>query len=41
MPEPIQLLPLELPDGSVQEVAPGTTPLDVAAGIGPSKLIQH
>jgi threonyl-tRNA synthetase len=35
MPEPIQLLPLELPDGSVQEVAPGTTPLDVAAGIGP------
>ncbi|MFQ5349553.1 MAG: threonine--tRNA ligase [Thermoanaerobaculia bacterium] len=35
MPEPFQLLSLELPDGSVQEVAPGTTPLEVAAGIGP------
>ena len=34
MPETAQLLPLELPDGSVREVAPGTTPLDVAAGIG-------
>ncbi len=35
MPESPQLLPLELPDGSVTEVAPGTTPLAVAAGIGP------
>ena len=35
MPESSQRLPLELPDGSVKEVAPGTTALDVAAGIGP------
>ena len=35
MPESAQLLPLELPDGSVKEVASGTTPLDVAVGIGP------
>ncbi len=35
MPESSQLLPLELPDGSVREVALGTTPLEVAAGIGP------
>jgi threonyl-tRNA synthetase len=35
MPESAQHLPLELPDGSVQEVAPGTTPLEVAAAIGP------
>ena len=26
---------LTLPDGSVREVAPGTTPLEVAAAIGP------
>ena len=35
MPESSQLLPLELPDGSVTQVAPGTTALDVAKGIGP------
>jgi threonyl-tRNA synthetase len=35
MPESAQLLPLELPDGSVKEVAPGTTSLEVALGIGP------
>jgi threonyl-tRNA synthetase len=35
MPDSSQLLSLELPDGSIQEVAPGTTPLEVAAGIGP------
>ncbi|MGQ0558434.1 MAG: threonine--tRNA ligase [Sphingosinicella sp.] len=30
-----QLLKIELPDGSVREVAPGTTPADIAAAIGP------
>ena len=35
MPETAQLLALELPDGSVKEVAAGTTALEVAAGIGP------
>ena len=35
MPESPQQLPLELPDGSVLEVAQGTTALEVAAGIGP------
>ncbi|MDQ4087492.1 MAG: threonine--tRNA ligase [Pseudomonadota bacterium] len=30
-----QLLKISLPDGSVREVEPGTTPADVAAGIGP------
>jgi threonyl-tRNA synthetase len=35
MPASAQLLPLELPDGSIREVAPGTTALEVAAGIGP------
>jgi len=35
MPESPQHLPLELPDGSVLEVAQGTTALEVAAGIGP------
>jgi threonyl-tRNA synthetase len=30
-----QLLKIALPDGSVREVAPGTTPADVAAAIGP------
>ncbi len=30
-----QLLKIRLPDGSVREVAPGTTPADIAAGIGP------
>ena len=35
MPASAQLLPLELPDGSVREVAPGTTALEVAASIGP------
>jgi threonyl-tRNA synthetase len=26
---------ITLPDGSVREVAPGTTPADIAAAIGP------
>ena len=30
-----ELLKISLPDGSVREVAPGTTPADVAAAIGP------
>jgi len=30
-----QLLKITLPDGSVREVAPGTTPGDIAAAIGP------
>ncbi|WP_068076974.1 threonine--tRNA ligase [Novosphingobium lentum] len=30
-----QLLKITLPDGSVREVAPGTTPADIAAAIGP------
>jgi threonyl-tRNA synthetase len=30
-----QLLQIRLPDGSVREVEPGTTPADVAAAIGP------
>ncbi|HEX8642177.1 MAG TPA: threonine--tRNA ligase [Allosphingosinicella sp.] len=30
-----QLLKISLPDGSVREVEPGTTPADVAAAIGP------
>ena len=30
-----QLLKIKLPDGSVREVEPGTTPADVAAAIGP------
>ncbi|MCF8708136.1 threonine--tRNA ligase [Rhizorhapis sp. SPR117] len=30
-----QMLKIRLPDGSVREVAPGTTPADIAAAIGP------
>ena len=30
-----QMLKIALPDGSVREVAPGTTPGDIAAAIGP------
>jgi threonyl-tRNA synthetase len=30
-----QMLKITLPDGSVREVAPGTTPADIAAAIGP------
>ena len=30
-----QLLKISLPDGSVREVSPGTTPADIAAAIGP------
>ncbi|WP_184474769.1 threonine--tRNA ligase [Rhizorhapis suberifaciens] len=30
-----QMLKIRLPDGSVREVAPGTTPADIAASIGP------
>ena len=30
-----ETIALTLPDGTVKQVAPGTTPLDVAAGIGP------
>jgi threonyl-tRNA synthetase len=30
-----QMLKISLPDGSVREVAPGTTPADIAASIGP------
>jgi threonyl-tRNA synthetase len=30
-----QMIRISLPDGSVREVAPGTTPADVAAAIGP------
>src|SRR5688500_8132345 len=30
-----QLLKISLPDGSVREVEPGTTPADIAAAIGP------
>ena len=30
-----QMLKITLPDGSVREVAPGTTPADIAASIGP------
>ena len=30
-----QLLKISLPDGSVREVAPGTTPAEIAAAIGP------
>ncbi|HEU4820930.1 MAG TPA: threonine--tRNA ligase, partial [Qipengyuania sp.] len=30
-----QLLKISLPDGSVREVAPGSTPADIAAAIGP------
>jgi threonyl-tRNA synthetase len=29
------LLKITLPDGSLREVAPGTTPADIAAAIGP------
>ena len=29
------MLKITLPDGSVREVAPGTTPADIAAAIGP------
>ena len=29
------MLSITLPDGSVREVAPGTTPADIAAAIGP------
>jgi len=35
MPTALEALRLTLPDGSVREVAPGTTPLGVAATIGP------
>ena len=30
-----EMLKITLPDGSVREVAPGTTPFDIAAAIGP------
>jgi threonyl-tRNA synthetase len=30
-----EMLKIQLPDGSVREVAPGTTPADIAAAIGP------
>ena len=30
-----QLLKISLPDGSVREVPPGSTPADIAAAIGP------
>ncbi|MGZ8361827.1 MAG: threonine--tRNA ligase [Allosphingosinicella sp.] len=30
-----ELIRIQLPDGSVREVAPGTTPADIAAAIGP------
>ena len=30
-----EMLKISLPDGSVREVAPGSTPADVAAAIGP------
>ena len=29
------MLSIRLPDGSVREVPPGTTPADIAAAIGP------
>jgi threonyl-tRNA synthetase len=32
---PVELFRITLPDGSVREVTPGTTPADVAAAIGP------
>lgn len=35
MQEPVEAVRLTLPDGSVRSVAPGTTPLEVAASIGP------
>ena len=31
----MNMLSITLPDGSVREVAPGTTPADIAAAIGP------
>ena len=31
----MEMLSITLPDGSVREVAPGTTPADIAAAIGP------
>src|SRR5688572_144105 len=31
----MDMLSITLPDGSVREVAPGTTPADIAAAIGP------
>src|SRR3546814_12490682 len=30
-----QMLKIRLPDGSVRDVAPGTTPADIAAALGP------
>ncbi|MEO7688481.1 MAG: TGS domain-containing protein, partial [Sphingomonas sp.] len=30
-----EMFRITLPDGSVREVAPGTTPADIAAAIGP------
>ena len=30
-----EMFKISLPDGSVREVAPGTTPADIAAAIGP------
>src|SRR5436305_4715362 len=35
MPTALEAISLTLPDGSVREVPPGTTPLSVAATIGP------
>ena len=35
MPETVATIRVKLPDGSLREVAAGTTPLAVAAAIGP------
>ena len=35
------LLSITLPDGSVREVPPGTTPGDIAAAIGISKALRR
>src|SRR5262245_46604546 len=35
MPETVAMVRVTLPDGSVRDVAAGTTPLEIAASIGP------
>ena len=38
MPETVATIRVTLPDGSVRDVSAGSTPKDVAAGIGHSNL---
>ena len=41
MPETAASIRITLPDGSVRDVQPGTTPADIAADIGAGLARQH